>query len=336
MEQQKIAVTGAGGGVGQSIIKSLYQSGYETIGLDGEILAPGLYAVARAYTIPYASSPAYIPALIDICRQERIALLFPGLDAELKPLSLNKKAFEAVGTNVIVSGPDVIDISDDKLLTYQQLTPLGVRVPLTEELDGFVPEDALFPLIIKQKVGGARSKNVFLARDRQQFQQIVQAAGFSKKAYIVQQYIEGDEYTCGSINLDGECKGVIVMRRILRDGDTHKCFSVKNETIEATIRKITNAIKPFGACNIQLRLKEGVPYVFEINARCSGTTAARTLSGFNEPKMIADYLLKGVQPAYKIREQTILRYWKELVVENDMVEELKEEKTIANRDYTPL
>ena len=80
---------------------------------------------------------------------------------------------------------------------------------------------------------------------------------------------------------------------------------------------------------MQLRLKDGKPYVFEINARCSGTTAARTLSGFNEPKMIADYLLKGIEPTFAIKEQTILRYWKELVVENDEVSELKEKLVVT-------
>jgi carbamoyl-phosphate synthase large subunit len=336
MDKLRIAVSGAGGGVGQSVIKSLYQSGYDIVGLDGEVLAPGLYAVPQSFIIPYANSPEYIPVVTEICRREKIALLFPGLDAELKPLSLNRKAFEEIGTTAVVSEPGVIDISDDKLLTYQKLTAFGIHVPVTEELDGFSPEESLFPLIIKQKVGGARSKNVFVVKTRQQYEQIIEKPGLLKKDYIVQQYIEGDEYTCGSVNLEGECKGVIVMRRILRDGDTHKCFSVKNTLIEETVRRITNTIKPFGACNIQLRLQNGIPYVFEINARCSGTTAARTLSGFNEPKMIADFLLKGIQPSYEIKEQTILRYWQELVVDNNTVETLNNKKTIVNANYGHL
>jgi carbamoyl-phosphate synthase large subunit len=83
-------------------------------------------------------------------------------------------------------------------------------------------------------------------------------------------------------------------------------------------------------------MKNGKPYVFEINARCSGTTAARTLSGFNEPKMIADYLLKEIEPSYKIKEQTILRYWKELVVPNEKVSLLNEKGAIEQRNITQL
>jgi carbamoyl-phosphate synthase large subunit len=324
-----IAITGVGGGVGQSILKSLDQTGYNIVALDGEALAPGLYTVPKSYLIPYSSKPDFIPALLQICKNEKISLLFPGLDAELMPLSLNKEKFAAIGTTIVVSRPEVITISDDKQETYDKLTAFGIKVPFTTGLPNFKPDETMFPLIIKQKVGGARSKNVYVVKTSNEWNILMEKISNNLADFIVMEYIEGDEYTCGSINLNNECKGVIVMRRILRDGDTHKCFSEKNPVIETAVTKITEAIKPFGACNIQLRMKNGIPYVFEINARCSGTTASRTLCGFNEPKMIADYLLKGIEPAYEIQEKTILRYWKELVVENDEVKEIKNNKVLA-------
>jgi carbamoyl-phosphate synthase large subunit len=114
------------------------------------------------------------------------------------------------------------------------------------------------------------------------------------------------------------------MRRILRDGDTYKAFVERNTVVESAVLAIVGALKPFGACNVQLRVRNGEPFVFEINARCSGTTAARALAGFNEPKMIADYLLHNIAPSYTIREITILRYWKELAVSNARIEQLQD------------
>lgn len=331
-----IAVTGVGGGVGQSVLKSLENSGYNVIALDGEVLAAGLYASSKSYLIPYASSPDYINALLEICKKEKIDLLFPGLDAELMPLSLNIDAFKAVGTTVIVSRSEVIEISDNKQETYDKLIAAGVVVPFTFAMENFIPKEKDFPLIIKQKVGGARSKNIFVTKTQKEWELAKEKIGDHFSDYIVMEYIEGDEYTCGSINLDDTCKGVIVMRRILRDGDTHKCFSVNNPDIEAAVRKVVEAIKPFGACNVQLRMKNNIPYIFEINARCSGTTGARTLCGFNEPKMIADYLLKNIEPVYTIKELTILRYWKELVVENSDVENLKNQRELQKLDINKL
>jgi carbamoyl-phosphate synthase large subunit len=323
-----IAVTGVGGGVGQSVLKSLDHTGYNVIALDGEALAAGLYTTCKSYLVPYSSKHDFIPVLLEICKKEKVSLLFPGLDAELMPLSLNADKFKDIGTTIVVSRPEVITISDDKQATYDKLTAFGIKVPFTTALSGFVPDESSFPLIIKQKVGGARSKNVYITKSIAEWNAVLEKIGADVADFIVMEYIEGDEYTCGSINLNNQCKGVIVMRRILRDGDTHKCFSEKNPVIEAAVRKITEAIKPFGACNIQLRMKDGIPYVFEINARCSGTTASRTLCGFNEPKMIADYLLQGIEPVYEIQEKTILRYWKELVVENEDVNEIKTQRVL--------
>ncbi len=330
-----IAITGVGGGVGQSILKSLAGLGYNLVALDGETLAAGLYAAPTSYIIPYASNPNYIDRLLEICKLEKIDLLFPGLDAELMILSLNRDKFKSIGTTVVVSDPSVIKISDDKQETYDRLTDAGSTVPYTTSLTGFDVEKAYFPLIIKQQVGGARSKNIFLAKTIDDWNNIITKIQ-NMDDYIVMDYIEGDEYTCGTVNLGGECKGVIVMRRILRDGDTHKCFSEKNQVIEAAVRKVVEVIKPFGACNIQLRMKGGIPYIFEINARCSGTTASRTLCGFNEPKMIAEYLLMNKEPYFEIEEKTILRYWKELVIENGSVQSLKRDNNLSQSTYTGL
>ena len=70
-------------------------------------------------------------------------------------------------------------------------------------------------------------------------------------------------------------------------------------------------------------MKDGKPFVFEINARCSGTTAARAICGFNEPLMIANYLIHKIEPTYNIQEKSIFRYWNELVIDNKDIETVK-------------
>ena len=114
------------------------------------------------------------------------------------------------------------------------------------------------------------------------------------------------------------------MKRILRDGDTYKAFVCKNEKLTEFVKSAAEKLKPFGACNFQLRLKEdGTPYIFEINARCSGTTQCRTLAGFNEPLMAASWLLEGKKLDYEIKDIAILRYWNELVVMPESIAAVK-------------
>ncbi len=323
-----IAVTGVGGGVGQNIIKSLEYSDYNVVALDGDHLAVGLYMSKTAYLIPYANKDNYIPKLLEICKNENISLLFPGVEPELMPLSLNRHLFDEIGTKVVVSRPEVITISGNIQLAFEHLKRSGVNVPNTFLAEKFNPNKESYPFVLRQKAGGARAKNTYLIRNSREWKAALKKIESDISNYIIMEYIEGDEYTCGSINLNGSCEGVIVMRRILRGGETYRCFTIKNDVIEVEVRKILEAIKPFGAFNVEFKLKDGKPYVFEVTARCSGTTAARACAGFNEPKMIADYLLKGIKPEYSFKEQTILRYWKELVVDNDLIAELKQQQVI--------
>lgn len=333
----RIAVSGTGGGVGQSIIKALAGSSYEVVAFDGEILGTGLYAAPVSYLIPYATSPDFVDRTLELCQKENCKLFFPGLDAELPILTKAVDRFTAIGTQVVVSSPEVIELSDNKMSTYTKLMQHDILVPQTIDMTTINNENVplSFPFVLKKREGGARSKDVYFIRNKGQLRSLV-AGGLNLKLFVAQEYIEGDEYTCGSVNFNGECFGVIVMRRILRDGDTYKCFTIKNEVIEKQVRKILAVIKPFGACNIQLRLKDGKPYVFEINARCSGTTAARALCGFNEPKMIADYLCFNKKPNYTIKEQTILRYWKEFVLSNQTIERLTKTGELRLDDFTKL
>lgn len=305
----RIAVTATGGGVGQSILKALKGSDYEVIALDSDRLGAGLYMVPESYLIPRADDKQYIPGLLKLCKEKKIELLFPGMDCELTKLSRYKSDFWHNGTRVSISPEDIIDLANDKLMIQTYLKDNGFpfikTVTTCDNSDKWSCSKRLF---VKPRFGGARSKDAKIIDD------ITDINWNDLDGMVIQEIIEGDEYTCGTLTLEGRYKGCIIMRRILRDGDTYKCFVERNETIENLCRDICNTLKPEGAFNIQLKLKDGVPYVFEFNARSSGTTAARALAGFNEPKMIADYYLKGIEPRFEIKELNILRYWNELIV----------------------
>lgn len=291
------------------------------VGLDGDHLAAGLYAVPSGYLIPYAQDEDYIPKLRDILVREECQLMFPGLDAELPKLSMNKSRIEEEsGCRVIISSPEVIQIADDKLLTARFLADNGFPTLSTAVLSDVLNNDIdmPYPFIIKPRIGGARSLNVYKITETRDLDRIL--PDIDPANFVAQEHVDGDEYTCGTISFHGKCFGVIAMNRILRHGDTYKCFVEFNPSLEDMLFRIVEILQPFGPLNIQLRIRDNVPYIFEFNARCSGTTAARALSGFNEPKLVADYLLHHIEPTIDIKKTVILRYWNELVVTADDVE----------------
>jgi len=322
---KKILVTGVGGGVGQSVLKALADTSYEVVGVDSEELAVGLHAVPKAYKGCVAADPCFINRLLEICKKENCGLIFPGHDVELLPLSRHAQQFRAEGIIPVVSSAEVIQACDDKLATHAFLKSHGFPVPETVPLRDFT--EFRNPVVLKPQWGGARARNTFVVRSEQEFNLYRELV--DPENCVVQEYIEGDEYTCGSVTFDKKCRGVIVMRRILRAGDTYKAFVEHPSPLEAEVCAIVEALNPFGACNVQLRVRDGTPYVFEFNARCSGTTASRALAGFNEPQIISDYLYNGDISAYNIREISILRYWKELVVSNSQIDQLRETGFVA-------
>jgi carbamoyl-phosphate synthase large subunit len=317
-----VAVTGVGGGVGQSIIKSLQDTEYEVVGIDGEALGTGLYATRKSYIGYYASDARFIERTIDICKDADCGILFPGLDAELIPISKARDELIRNGVFPIVSDANVVEIADDKLETSRFLDRNGFPSVETYSLAEYSNE-LDYPVLLKPKKGGARSIGIFVIRNRSEFENRI--VGLDSENYVVQEYVEGDEFTCGTLSFGKGCIGAIVMRRQLRNGDTYKAFVVKDSKLSDYVKSVVEVLKPFGPCNVQMRVRDGTPFIFEFNARCSGTTASRALAGFNEPMMVCDFVTKGIDnPKYDIKEIAVLRYWNELATDYGAIDELKD------------
>lgn len=107
------------------------------------------------------------------------------------------------------------------------------------------------------------------------------------------------------------------MRRELRDGNTFKAYVDSYPELNAQVKEVCEALKPFGPANFQFRLPQnGKIKIFEINSRFSGTTPLRMRVGFNEVDMVLNYLFNGekiVQPV--VPNLVILRNWTETVVQ---------------------
>jgi carbamoyl-phosphate synthase large subunit len=318
----KIFVTGAGALLGQGIIRAMKRSSLDAsiITADPSPLSAGLYWGDRAHLLPMARDVDYLDRLRDVIDAERPDIVIPGTDVELHILAANRQALESdFDTHVIISSPKVVEIADDKWLTAVFLKEKGL---------GYVPsclpgdEDELiaqvgFPLIVKPRVG-ARSIGFSVIRDMDQLQRAIR----EQPDIVIQKYVGTDatEFTAGTITFDGECRASIVMRRDLRDGNTYRAFTQPYGELNAAVEEAANALQAYGPANFQFRLDDGVPRIFEINGRFSGTTGIRIHAGFNEVEMCIRHILYKqpiVQP--ELAEVTILRHWSETVLNDDEI-----------------
>lgn len=301
--KRTVVVTAVGGGVGQSVLKCLGGADCRTIGVDIHDTAAGLYQADEGFLNHPANDPRFVDGLLDICRETKADYLFPGMDAELPYLAERRDEFLALGTTPVVSDPEVIRFSDNKLALCRHLARLGMtHIPTATSIEA---ARHLKPPYIIKPATGCRSQGV---RKVESLDGQVLEPG-----EIVQEFIEGDEYTCGSVGFDGRVLGVIAMRRELRAGDTYKAVVDQHPAVVRFVGDLVREIRPFGPCNVQCRVRDGQVFVLEINARCSGTTAARMHAGFNEPRMTIDHL-EGREATCRIEPVEICRYWNEVVV----------------------
>ncbi|OGO21393.1 MAG: hypothetical protein A2144_00285 [Chloroflexi bacterium RBG_16_50_9] len=327
-----VLVTASGGGTGQSIIKALRLSRLKTniITTDINPLSAGLYRGNKGYLVPPATSPRYVEVLIDICKKEAIDVVLVGSDPELPVLSAYKEQIEtATGSKVVVSPPGVIEISRDKWNTYLFLKENGFPHPRSALPDKMweLVDEVGFPVIIKPRAGSA-SKDVYKLTNRDELAALLTRVNDP----MIQEYIgsETEEYTSGAVMFDTQILGVISVKRELKGGMSYRAFADNYKQIEAMVSNIVTALRPFGPCNLQMRMAGDIPVTFEINTRFSGTTAFRAALGFNEVESALRFVLFGEKQPLNYQRGIAIRYWNEVYINYEDYEKLKDKQVIEN------
>ena len=210
---------------------------------------------------------AYIPQLLDICRRERIDALIPTIDTDLLPLSRSKAAFEAVGTRAVISGEEYVGLCRDKRLTAEMFRRCGLHTPAT--VDDYEAYDGAYPCFIKPMDGSA-SINAYKVRSRAELE-LFASLGFR---YIVQPYIEGEEYTVDILcDFDGKFVYITPRRRLaVRGGEVSQTRIDQDERIIEACETFLRHFKLCGAAAVQLIREKGsgTDYFIEINPRFGG------------------------------------------------------------------
>ena len=313
----KILVTGAGALLGQGIVRSLRMSRLapEIVAVDPSPLSAGLYWADARYVVPMASNDRYIDAIETILDTELPDALLVGTDVELKLFATHRTRLEKCWPlKVIVSSPSMVQIADDKFLTYQFLKESGFNPPESRLVDSAqeLVEQFDFPLVVKPR-NGARSAGVIVVKTKEELAQAMKGV----QDAVVQEHLseEFGEFTAGTVTFDGNCQALIVMRRDLRDGNTYRAFTVQDSEIDAQVRAMAQAFGAYGPANFQFRVENGIVRVFEINCRFSGTTPLRALAGFNEVDLVLRHtLLDDPVKQPSIDDVVLLRHWEETVI----------------------
>jgi len=289
-----VLVTGAGSVYGLGIIKALKASvlPIEIIAIDTNPYSLGLFFTDKSFIAPRAADEeSYYMFIENLCKDYQIKAIFIGSTAELSFYAKNRESLErSTGAKVFVNSPTVLELCTDKWLTMCHLSRSGFQIPATirypedaDILSSFIKNTG-FPLIVKPR-GGRGSVGVVLIQDEQQLLEHVKG----KKSLIIQEYLpdEEQEFTVGiCMNQKGKVISKIALRRYLQEGVSIAAVSDGYHDIADYCARVASTLGAYGAINIQLRLKDGMPIIFEINPRFSSSTGMRLLFGINEPESL--------------------------------------------------
>lgn len=316
---KKILVTSVGSGVGQSVVDSICKlNKYFIVGCSNNV---NIYANGDCHElilVKGVNEEGYLNQILSICESKEIDLVVPGYDLELVLFSKHKASFDAIGVKVLVSRPDLIEISRDKYLWYEYMREYINFVVPTIKFNSFklTPDSSFFPCIIKPAAGSA-SQGISIAHNIEDISNI-DSRGVDD-SYIVQPYLfprEDDEnfenikkavdryqliqkseisiqYT---LTKESKLAGVFVSKNILKSGVPVEVLPIDLDSFEFSNQivdfgNLLKQLKVIGPVNIQGRITENGLYLFEMNMRFTGITGNRSQFGYNEVAYLIDDFL---------------------------------------------
>jgi len=283
-----------------SFKKSARQLGINAtfIGTDTTKLSSALQLCDKKYIVNHVGHPAYLRELLRIVKTNKVKLLIPTIDLDLKLLAKSKKKFAQLGCCVLVSDHEVVSICQDKRKTFRFLNRSGFNTPVTMTAKtALAKKDFKYPCFLKPWDGYASRGNA-IAKNRKEL------LFYSKKIpnCIVQEFVKGVEYTCDCfVDFENKVRCVVPRKRIeVRSGEVSKGQIVKNSRVMTEVAKVVEALGAGpGVITLQLILngRNKINFI-EINPRFGGGAPLSIKAGANFPKWILQQLA-GQNPHIK-------------------------------------
>ncbi len=276
LSTERILVTGANGDIANAIGRVLLEAFPDAtiMGADLGELWPGKAVFSSMYKLPRADAPEYIESLSGLIENINATCIIPCTEPELgtlvsvwddvKPLPL------------LMNSPDIVSIGLNKWKTMQWLASMGIVAPMTKMLSEVEEKD--LPVFLKPNTGsGSRGLQTILEPK----QLIVAQQMGAGESLVAQELLEPHfgEFTCAIFKHENHVR-TLIMRRWLMGGLTSRMVVEENLDIDGLLHLIAANLPKTSAINVQLRLTEKGPRVFEINPRLSSTVMMRHKIGF--------------------------------------------------------
>lgn len=245
---------------------------------------------------PFANNSLFIPWIKKIVKKYGINVICSGVEEVLSVLSEHKLDLqEELKVEILVENYDLVNLFQNKWNTYKWFKERRLPFPKTIEYisknEVKVFMDKCPNGVIFKPIKGKGSKGVHYFPGFADFDKKV---NFSGGDYIVQEYIGNldSEFTVGCYRRINKKLELIILKRLIENGNTVEIEVVNDLAISDYCQKIVELINPEFPINLQIRKNEnGVPFCFEVNLRISGSCVFRDMLGFKDVFSVFSSLL---------------------------------------------
>lgn len=273
-----ILIGGIGGDIGHGaarILKDYLWQG-DINGSDVSDNHPGHHVCKNCFTLPHAKDKSFLDSLEKCIKDNDIAFYIPTSETEIRFL-FSRSIHKVGNAEVLLSSKLLIEKSLDKYSCLDFLGSKGLNVP-SNGLVG-LKEPKGFPVIIKPR-NGSGSKDIQIVDSRNKFSSFVPS---SNEEMVWQEYLlPEDEYTCPVFRSAKTGIRSLVIKRTLLYGFTYSGEVIEDKGISEYLENIADILDLNGVMNVQLRVTDEGPLLFEINPRLSSTLVFRHLMGFSD------------------------------------------------------
>lgn len=171
------------------------------------------------------------------------------------------------------------EITNNKEKTYEFCLKNDINIP---------PKMNVFsrPIVIKE-INGCGSNNLQILKTTEE-----KNLPFNEKEFIIQKFIDGDEYTCDVISdPEGNVVNIIPKKRcFIKNGQSFTSIIVNDKEIIQFVRNVCEKLVNKCAINVQVIKEHSTKkiYLIEINPRFATTISLSIKAGVNIPKMLIE------------------------------------------------
>ena len=277
--------------------------------------------------VPPASDENYVDALLQVCKEEKVDVLIPGISQELPKLQARVSEFDEIGTKVSVSGGEGLLIANDKIALYEYMKAHDFTISefrVVRSLDSFAeachaigyPEKAV---CVKMKDGsGSRgirildpSKSRFdiFAEEKpnsffttyEDMLSILQEAE-QMPELMVMDYLPGMEYSVDLLADHGKTLYIVGREsNVIQASIPQEATLAYNQEAYKVSEAIVESLKLDGNVDLDFKFdSEGHPQLMEINPRLAATLSVIAAGGCNLLYLRIKQLLGEDLPEVKI------------------------------------